>query len=164
MRRKKKNKKSFFAEHSLSLVAAGILLLWVVLYSVSDPETRMGAFFGNSVADWTGVVVAVIGTESWSTRSAPCAVIGTKFLFERGSKESNPVRARGGRLKRFAIEHSLSIVLVLTGLGWVLLYSRLEATSRWGQVVGNVVSEWVQLLGFVLLTKALIERGSEESN
>jgi hypothetical protein len=140
--KKEKKEKTFLEEHSLSLVAGGILLLWVVLYSVSDPETRMGAFFG------TGVVVAVIGT---------------KFLFERGSKESNPVRARGGRLKRFAIEHSLSIVLILTGLGWVLLYSRLEATSRWGQVVGNVVSEWVQLLGFVLLTKALIERGSEES-
>jgi hypothetical protein len=146
--KKEKKEKTFLEEHSLSLVAGGILLLWVVLYSVSDPETRMGAFFGNSVADWTGVVVAVIGT---------------KFLFERGSKESNPVRARGGKLKRFAIEHSLSIVLILTGLGWVLLYSRLEATSRWGQVVGNVVSEWVQLLGFVLLTKALIERGSEES-
>ena len=151
MRRKKKKKKTttFVQEHSLSLVAAGILLIWIVLYSRSDPSTRMGAFFGNSVADWSGVVVAVIGT---------------KFLFERGSRESNPVRARGSRLQRFAVEHSLSIFLVVTGLGWALLYSRLEASSRWGQVVGNVVSEWLQLLGFVLLTKALIERGSEESN
>src|SRR4051794_14578676 len=148
-RRKKKKKKTFLEEHSLSLVAAGILLLWLVLYARSDPATRLGAFFGNSVADWSGVVVAIIGT---------------KFLFERGSRESNPVRGRGNWLRRFAVEHSLSIFLVVTGLGWALLYWRLDAASRWGQVVGNIVSEWLQLLGFVLLTKALIERGSEESN
>ncbi|HEY1250910.1 MAG TPA: hypothetical protein VGH97_06945 [Thermoanaerobaculia bacterium] len=145
MRRKKRG---FLREHSLSLVAAGILILWVVLYSRSDPETHAGAFFGNAVADWTGVVMMVVGT---------------KFLFERGSRESKPVRKRGGRLARILEAHSLTLVLVATGIGWLALYLRLDPTKRWGQVVGNVLSEWVQVLGVVLLTKRLFERGSEES-
>jgi hypothetical protein len=144
----RKRKDSFLGEHSLSLAAAGVLILWTVLYAISDPETRAGAFFGNSVADWTGVVVVVIGT---------------KFLFEKGSKESKPVRGRRGKLRNLVVEHSLTIVLVATGLGWAFLYSRVEPMSKWGQVVGNVLSEWVQLLGLVLLTKGLFERGSEES-
>ena len=41
---------------------------------------------------------------------------------------------------------------------------RLDPGSRWGQVVGNVLSEWLQVLGLVLMTKKLFERGSEESN
>ena len=43
------------------------------------------------------------------------------------------------------------------------IIARLDADSRWGQVVGNVVSEWVQVIGLVLLTKKFFERGSEES-
>ena len=35
--------------------------------------------------------------------------------------------------------------------------------AKWGQVVGNLVSEWTQILGLVVLTKRLIERGSKES-
>lgn len=129
-------------------MAAGILILWVVLYSRSDPETHAGAFFGNAAADWTGVVMMVVGT---------------KFLFERGSRESRPVREHGGRLARILEAHSLTLALVASGLGWLLLYLRLDPTSRWGQVVGNVLSEWVQVLGVVLLTKRFFERGSEES-
>jgi hypothetical protein len=144
----RKKRDGFLHEHSLSLVAAGVLLLWVVLYLAADPETHLGAFFGNSVADWAGVVLLVVGT---------------KFLYERGSKESKPVRRRGNRLRGFLVEHSLTIFLVVTGLGWLVFYSRMDATSRWGQVVGNVLSEWVQVLGIVLLTKKLFERGSEES-
>jgi hypothetical protein len=35
--------------------------------------------------------------------------------------------------------------------------------SKWGQVIGNIVSEWVQMSGLVFLTKGLIEKGSKES-
>jgi hypothetical protein len=143
-----KKKGGFLQEHSLSLVAGGLLALWTVLYAVSDQETHLGAFFGNSVADWTGVVMVVVGT---------------KFLFEKGSKESKPIKGRGGKLRRLLVEHSLTIVLVATGIAWATLYGIMDSTSKWGQVVGNVVSEWVQLLGLVLLTKGLFERGSEES-
>ena len=39
----------------------------------------------------------------------------------------------------------------------------MNSESKWGQVVGNIVSEWTQVLGLVLLTKRLIERHSKES-
>ncbi len=122
--------------------------MWVALYLPSDPDTHFGAFLGNAIADWAGVVLVVIGT---------------KFLYERGSKESKPVHARKGRLRNLLVEHSMTIFLVITGLGWLLLFARLPPTSKWGQVVGNILSEWVQVLGIVLLTKKLFERGSEES-
>ncbi len=61
-------RKSFFRHHSLSIVAAGILALWIVLYSVSDPGTHIGSFFGNAIADWTGVVVMVLATKYFYER------------------------------------------------------------------------------------------------
>ncbi len=39
----------------------------------------------------------------------------------------------------------------------------MDSNSKWGEVVGNIVSEWVQMGGLVFLTKKLIERGSKES-
>ena len=39
-----------------------------------------------------------------------------------------------------------------------------DAQGKWNQVVGNIVSEWTQIIGLVLLTKRLIERGSKESH
>ena len=60
-------------------------------------------------------------------------------------------------------DHSLTIFLALTGAGWVLLYLKMDSEAKWGQVVGNIVSEWTQLLGLVLLTKRLIEKKSKES-
>lgn len=142
-------RENFFRFHSLSLVTMGILSLWIVLYCVSDPDKHAGAFFGNAIADWAGSLVLIIAT---------------KYFFEKGSEESRPVR---GRLKNailnFLREHSLSIFLIVTGLGWLWLYVRMDANSKWGQVVGNIVSEWLQALGLVLLTKRLLERGSKES-
>ena len=38
-----------------------------------------------------------------------------------------------------------------------------QPLSKWGQVVGNIVSEWTQAFGLIILTKKLIERGSAES-
>jgi hypothetical protein len=45
----------------------------------------------------------------------------------------------------------------------VLLFAHSDSESKWGQVAGNIVSEWTQIIGTVLLTKRLIEIGSKES-
>ena len=136
---------NFFRFHSLSLVTLAILLLWIVLYAVSDPNRHAGSFFGNAIADWSGSLVIIVAT---------------KYFFEKGSEESRPVPRR---FRGFVRRHSLSLFLVVTGLGWFALYVRMDPTAKWGQVVGNITSEWVQTLGLVLMTKKLLERGSKES-
>jgi hypothetical protein len=129
---------SFLREHSLSLAALGVVILLIVLYRWSNPSAHLGSFFGNAIADWTGVFVTVVMT---------------KFLYEKGS---------AGAVFEFLREHSLTLVLVVTGIGWVLAFRALDPESRWGQAVGNIVSEWTQILGLVLMTKRLIEVGSKE--
>ena len=142
-------KHGFLHRHSLGLAAVAILLLWLVLYIGSRPDTRSGAFFGNAVADWAGVVVTVFAT---------------KYLYERGSAESRqPVSRPRTLASRLIHEHSLSIFVVITGLGWLWLYLRVDPSSRWGQVVGNVLSEWTQILGLILMTKRLVELHSKEN-
>ena len=37
-------------------------------------------------------------------------------------------------------EHSLTIFLVITGIGWILAFRAMDSESKWGQVVGNIVS------------------------
>lgn len=146
-----RNKKdaTFFERHGLALVTSGILLLWIVLYSLSDEKRHIGSFFGNAIADWTGVVVMVLAT---------------KHLYERGSDESKKARGRlANRALETLREHSLSIFLAVTGIAWIVLYAHSDSESKWGQVVGNIVSEWTQILGLVLLTKKLVETGSKES-
>jgi hypothetical protein len=142
-------KRSWLGRHSLSLVAIAILALWIVLYSRTDEKTHVGAFFGNAIADWTGLVVMVIAT---------------KYLYERGSKESK--QPRGLLPKRWEEtlrDHSLTVFLVITGALWIAFYAHLDSETKWGQVVGNIVSEWTQILGLVLMTKKLMEAGSKES-
>jgi hypothetical protein len=150
MRRASKPKdKSFLREHSLSIASIGLLALWIVLYIVSDPQAHLGEFYGNAIADWSGSVIIILGT---------------KFLLESGSAESRPVRGHfRNRLREFVHRHSLLIFLGVTGLGWALLYARMDPHSRWGEVVGNLVSEWVQMGGLVFFTKRLVEKGSKES-
>jgi len=46
----------------------------------------------------------------------------------------------------------------------VVLFAKMDPNAKWGQVVGNLVSEWTQILGLVLLTKHMIERHSKESS
>ena len=146
--RKTKNQ-TFFERHGLTVVTSCILLAWLVLYSVSDEKRHIGSFFGNAIADWTGVVVMVLAT---------------KHLYERGSKESKePGNKLRNRLLETLREHSLTIFLLLTGIGWVMLYAHSDSESKWGQVAGNIVSEWTQIIGLVLLTKKLVETGSKES-
>jgi hypothetical protein len=142
-------KQSFVHQHSLSIVSAGILISWICLYSVSSPSTHLGSFFGNAIADWSGVVVMVFVT---------------KYLYEKGSAESRrPPRNLLSPVRRRLRDHSLSLFLIVTGIGWIALYASMDPEAKWGQVVGNVVSEWTQIFGLVLLTKRLIERHSKES-
>ena len=140
---------SFLHRHSLGIAAISLLTLWIVLYCFSDPATHWGSFFGNAIADWSGVVVTVIGT---------------KFLFERGSAESrqDPCPPMSP-FRRFLREHSLTIFLLATGALWAIAFRRMDPNAKWGQVVGNIVSEWTQQVGLVLMTKKLIEEGSKES-
>jgi hypothetical protein len=143
------HKQSFIRQHSLSIASTSILILWICLYSVSSPRTHVGSFFGNAIADWSGVVVMVFAT---------------KYMYEQGSTESRrpPKNLLGPVLERLR-DHSLSIFLLITGIVWVALYVSMDSEAKWGQVVGNIVSEWTQVFGLVLLTKRLIERHSKES-
>jgi hypothetical protein len=144
----KKRNPGFLRHHSLSLAAVSVVSLWTILYYVSDPQKHWGSFFGNAIADWIGVVVTVIAT---------------KYLYEKGSSESRkPPREPKNRVHRLLRDHSLVVFLLISGTGWVLLYLRLDPGAKWGQVVGNIVSEWTQLLGLVLLTKRLVEQHSKE--
>jgi hypothetical protein len=142
-------KRHWFREHSLSIVSVSLLVVWIVAYRLSDPATHLGAFFGNAIADWSGSVVIILGT---------------KFLYEIGSAESRPLKRKNANpMVELIYEHSLLIFLAVTGIGWLVLYLRMGANDKWGQVVGNIVSEWLQMAGLVYLTKRLIERGSKES-
>ncbi len=82
----------------------------------------------------------------------------TRRKARRSRRAKNPNKT----LERIR-EHSLSIFLIITGAGWVALFAHSNPQGKWGQVVGNIVSEWTQALGLVVLTKKLIEAGSEES-
>lgn len=143
------SKKSFWQKHSLSLVSAGVLIAWIVLYTLSNPHTHLGSFFGNAIADWTGLLVTVLAT---------------KFFYEVGSAESRkPPQHWLGTLKQKLEDHSLTIFLAITGIAWIWMFARSDPDSKWGQVVGNIVSEWTQIFGMVLLTKRLMESHSKES-
>lgn len=138
----------FVRKHSLSLSALGVVILLIVLYRCSNPSTHIGSFFGNAIADWTGVFVTIVMT---------------KFLYEKGSAESKQPKGKlPSAVLEFLREHSLTIFLVITGIGWVVAFWAMDPGSRWGQVVGNIVSEWTQILGLVLMTKRLMEVGSKE--
>jgi len=143
-------RRGFFHHHSLTIVAIGLLTLWIVLYCHADPATHLGSFFGNAIADWSGSVIIILGT---------------KFLVEFHSAESHRIKKHlTNPVLEFLWEHSLLLFIGLTGAGWAILFWKMDANSKWGQVVGNIVSEWVQMGGLVFLTKRLIERGSKESN
>ena len=142
-------KRSFVHEHSLSIASICILLLWIGSYISSNPSTHLGSFFGNAIADWSGVVVTVLAT---------------KYLYEKGSAESRPLPKNIlTPVFEWLRDHSLSVFLLITGIGWVVLFARMDPNAKWGQVVGNIVSEWTQIFGLVLLTKRMIERHSKES-
>ena len=67
------------------------------------------------------------------------------------------------RFAHFCWYHSLTIVLVISGVAWAVAFARMDPNSKTGQVIGNIVSEWTQVLGLVVLTKYAHEVGSKES-
>jgi len=149
LHRRRKNE-SFIRHHSLSLATAAILLLWICLYAVSDDSTHLGSFFGNAIADWSGVLVTILAT---------------KYMYEKGSAESRqpPQPEWFGSVWKQVRDHSLTIFLLITGAAWIAVYLKMDSEGKWGQVIGNIVSEWTQIFGLVLLTKKLIEPHSKES-
>jgi hypothetical protein len=149
-KRSKRRDRGFLREHGLGLSIAAVMLLWFTLYLRSDPQTHIGAFYGNALADWLGSLMIVVAT---------------KYFYEIGSGESRPPHPRSrGRLARALVDHSLTILLLITGAAWVTLYLRIDPQGKAGSVVGNIVSEWTQVLGLVLLTKYVGEIGSKEGN
>ena len=139
--------KQFVHRYSLSLAALGVVVTLIALYCRSNSTTHLGSFFGNAIADWTGVLVTVVMT---------------KHLDERGSTESQQPKGKArSAATEFLSEHSLTLFLLVTGIAWVVAFKAMNPGSRWGQVVGNIVSEWTQILGLVLMTKRLIEVGSK---
>jgi hypothetical protein len=145
-----KKRQGFLQQHGLSVAVSAIVLSWLALYLRADPDTHLGAFFGNATADWLGTLVIVIAT---------------KYLYEIGSGESRPPHPRSrSPLARALIDHSLTIALVVTGVMWGVAYARMNADSKAAQVVGNIVSEWTQILGLVVMTKYFGEKGSKEGS
>jgi hypothetical protein len=148
-RASKAHPSGFLHDHSLSLIVSSILALLFVSYAKADPSTHIGAFFGNAIADWLGMLVFVVAT---------------KYFFEVGSKESRrPPREFHARLGQLLVKHSLTLVLVVTGVGWIVVFAHSAVNGKWGQVVGNIVSEWTQILGLVIITKYGREAKSTEA-
>src|SRR5208337_5567377 len=110
--------KSFLRKHSLGLGALGVVVTLIVAYIRSDPSTHLGSFFGNAIADWTGVLVTVIMT---------------KHLYERGSAESkNPKSKWGSPTLEFLRSHSLTVFLVITSAAWAFVFSRMDTNKSLG--------------------------------
>ena len=142
-----RNPKGFLQQHSLSLTALGVVLFLIALYGRSNPSTHLGSFFGNAIADWTGVLVTILMT---------------KHLYEKGSADSKkPKGKERSPALELLREHSLTLFLLITGIAWIVAFKAMDPNSKWGQVVGNIVSEWTQILGLVLMTKRLMEVGSK---
>src|ERR1700676_5138150 len=133
--RQSRTSQPFLRKHSLSLAAFGVVVLLIVLYRWSNPSTHLGSFFGNAIADWTGVFVTIVMT---------------KFLYEKGSAESKqPKGILPSPVLEFLREHSLTMFLLITGIGWIIAFRAMDPGSKWGQVVGNIVSEGPKILGLV---------------
>ena len=93
----------------------GVVVLLILLYCRSNPATHIGSFFGNAIADWTGVLVTVVMT---------------KHLYEKGSTESKQPKGKvRSAATEFQREHSLTLFLVVTGIAWAAGGDKSSATS-----------------------------------
>ena len=137
----------FLHRHGLSTILAAIVAGLFLWYRASDPSTHAGSFAGNALADWSGSLVFIL-----------C----TKYLYEIGSEESRrPPTYLHERVGWFLYKHSLSIVLAITTVGWLMLFARMNPDGKAGTVVGNIASEWTQILGLVIITKYFRESGAK---
>jgi hypothetical protein len=58
--------------------------------------------------------------------------VNPKFLYEKGSAESKQPKGKvPSAVIEFLREHSLILVLVVTGIGWVLAFRAMDPESRW---------------------------------
>lgn len=149
MKQSRRRKRTWFGRHGLSVVAAALLALWFCGYIWLDPHSHLSAFCGNAIADWSGSLVIILGT---------------KFLYEVGSRESKPFHSQKFHhpAVRLLAEHSLLIATGLMALAAGLAFWQMSPDSKWGEVMGNLLSEGVQMAGLVFLTKRLVEVGSKE--
>jgi hypothetical protein len=144
-----RKRRRFGRRHGLSIAVGGVIVLLLLLYQRADQSTHLGGFYGNAIADWLGTFIIVIAT---------------KYLYEIGSSESRTPHPKSRNpLTCFCIDHSLTIALLVTGAAWAVVYARMDPQGKAGQVVGNIVSEWTQILGLVVMTKYLGEFGSKEA-
>jgi hypothetical protein len=80
--KRNRNPKRSLHKHSLRLAALAVVVLLIVLYPRSNPDTHIAASFGNAIADWTGVLITVVMT---------------KHLYEKGSAERQQPKGKFGR-------------------------------------------------------------------
>ena len=91
LRRHPSTPDDFLRHHGLSIASVAIVLTWIALCSYADPKTHLGSFFGNAIADWTGVAATVIAT---------------KYFYEIGSSESKkPKRIYESRFLEAVRDH-----------------------------------------------------------
>lgn len=139
--------KQFLQEHSLSLPTLGVVILWITLYRVSDPSTHPGSSSGCHC----GLDRSV---DDGCHDQAP---IRKGIAREQAAEGQSTIACDGIPPRAFT-----NFVSCGDGRRLGICVQSMNPDSKWGQVVGNIVLEWTQVLGLVLMTKRLIEVGSKE--
>ena len=132
-----KRRKSFLHRHSLSLVTAFVLCTWITLYIRFNPSTHWAP--SSATQSPTGL--------AFSSQSSPRSICSRSVRWRAGCP---PPWLRPVAHWRILVEH-------LSGdhRCWVDMAVRQIDPNSWGQVAGNIVSEWTQIFGMVWLTKKL---------
>ena len=139
---------SFLRKHSLSLAALAVVLALIGLYLLRSGDSPR---------------LVLRERDCGLDRSLRHYRDDEVSIRKRIDREQAAEGHFAVSVAEFLREHSLTIFLVITGIGWIVAFAAMDPASKWGQVVGNIVSEWTQILGLVLLTKRLIEVGSKEN-